>query len=115
MSDAATDYNKRVKWRYLGGERFDRDGVLTLGGPPTRVPRNGRIIVHNRVAHTLTQIPGAHGFRAWTQLPDRACVKCNCGWSRLPHFRMRGAPAYIYDGGPLGYISGQKPKIRRVA
>ena len=56
-----TAYFTRVKQRAPGGERVV-NGSLVFVGPPKREPRNGRIIVHNRVAHTLTQIPGAHGF-----------------------------------------------------
>ena len=50
----ATDYFNRVRRRELGGETFDGNGNVTFRGPPTREPRNGRVIVHNRVAHTLS-------------------------------------------------------------
>jgi hypothetical protein len=103
----AIDYFKRVRSRRLGNG-FN-------GGLPTREPRNGRVIVHNQVAHTLTQIPGVHGFRAWTQIKDGKCVSCRCGWSGIPHFRYRGMPAYIYDGGPMGFDPRQTepPKMRK--
>ena len=109
------DYFKSVRRRDLGGEIFDGDGNVTFRGPPTRKPRNDRVIVHNPVAHTLTQIPGAHGFRAWTQIKDNDCVPCRCGWSGVPHFRYRGQPAYIYDGGPWGWVydGKRKPKARK--
>jgi hypothetical protein len=109
-----TDYFKRVRRRKLGGEVIE-DGVLTFRGPPTREPSNGRVIVHNQVAHTLTQIPGMHGFRAWTQLKDDDCVVCRCGWGGIKHYRYRGSPTYIYDGGPFGYLGKSKPKTRKVA
>ena len=54
-------------------------------------------------------------FRAWTQIKDDKCIRCRCG---VPHFRYRGLPAYVYDGGPYGSILGtnvsQKPHIRSV-
>jgi hypothetical protein len=115
--EEATDYFKRVRRHSLGGEKIE-NGVLTFRGPPTCEPRNGRVIVHNRVAHTLTQIPGIHGFRAWTQIRCDDCVPCRCGWSGgVPHFRYRGMPAYVYDGGPFGFIEGKgnKPKVRKAA
>jgi hypothetical protein len=110
------DYFKRVRRREIGGEKIE-NGTLTFRGPPTREPRNGRVIVHNHIAHTLTQIPGMHGFRAWTQLRDDTCVPCRCGWGDVPHFRFRGRPAYIYDGGPYGFnpMAKRKPTMRRAA
>jgi hypothetical protein len=90
----STDYFKQVKRRPLGYPR-EVGNELIFSGPPKREPRDKRrVIVHNRVAHTLTQLPGAHGFRAWTQLKDNKCVTCRCGWGGVKHYRMRGCPAY---------------------
>jgi hypothetical protein len=92
----STDYFKKVRRRELG---IARDGGNVINcGPPKSEPRDRkRVIVHNRVAHTVDDWPGARGFRAWTQLQDDACVLCRCGWSGVKHYRMRGCPAYVFD------------------
>jgi hypothetical protein len=93
----STDYFTRVRRRELG---IARDGGDVMNcGPPKRGPRDkDRVIVHNRVAHTVDDWPGARGFRCWTQLKDKDCILCRCGWGEgIRHFRMRGCPAYVFD------------------
>jgi hypothetical protein len=107
-------YFKRVKRRSLGGQKVVGD-KFGFRGPPKREPRDGRVIVHNRVAHTISQIPGMHGFRAWTQLKDDDCVVCRCGWAGVKHCRVRGQPAYVYSGGPWGFSGKGRPKLRRAS
>jgi hypothetical protein len=115
MTTVYDDHSKRVKKRYLGGEIFEGNNIVRFRGPPTRLPRNGRVIVHNQVAHTVTQFPGAHGFRAWTQIPDGHIVPCRCGWGHIKHYHVRGRQVWIYDGGLWGVIGNKKPKnLRRV-
>ncbi len=59
---------------------------------PARVPNNGTVIVHNAVrASWEDQTPGLNGFRAWAARSDAYpnMVSCRCGWSGLPHYRIR--------------------------
>jgi hypothetical protein len=61
-----------------------------LGVLPTVVPKR-KVLVHSNVrAQTNDQLPGEHGFKAWTQKPSRLLVRCDCEWSGLPHYRPRG-------------------------
>ena len=93
----SADYFTRVRRRELG---IARDGGDVMNcGPPKREPRDkDRVIVHNRVAHTVYDWPGARGFRCWTQLKDKDCILCRCGWGEgIKHYRMRGCPAYVFD------------------
>jgi hypothetical protein len=60
--------------------------TLTL---PRSIPA-GRVLVHNRVRRTVDMPSGVNGFRAWTQKFQRHLVPCKCGWSGLPHYRVRG-------------------------
>jgi hypothetical protein len=91
------DYFKKVRRRELGIERHG-SGADNCG-PPKREPQDKkRVIVHNRVAHTVYDWPGARGFRCWTQLKDKDCILCRCGWGgAIRHYRMRGCPAYVFD------------------
>ena len=107
-----SDYFTRVRRRALG---IARGGYSDNCGPPKREPRGKRrVIVHNGVAHTVYDWPGARGFRAWTQLKDKDCIECRCGWGsvNVKHFRMRGCPAYVFDG--LN-SKGKPMNMRRVA
>jgi hypothetical protein len=59
------------------------------------VPRtlpDGSVLVLNSVRHTINMMPGRNGFRAWTWLKGkqpRNFVRCECGWSGLPHYASR--------------------------
>lgn len=58
------------------------------------VPRSipaGRILAHNHVQHTIDMPNGVNGFRCWSQrnVPPNF-KRCRCGWSGLPHYRLRG-------------------------
>jgi hypothetical protein len=71
------------------------DGVTRtlryLSFTPRRLPRAGRVIVHNAVhAIAENQPPGMNGFRVWTAAPGDLgdAKRCTCGWSGLPHYRM---------------------------
>lgn len=48
------------------------------------------VTVHNHVQHTADMPNGANGFRFWTQKMNSRLVRCKCGWSGLPHYRIRG-------------------------
>jgi hypothetical protein len=62
---------------------------------PFGVPRTiaaGRVLAHNHVQHTTYMGHGINGFRCWTwpkgKVP-RNFKRCKCGWSGLPHYRLR--------------------------
>jgi hypothetical protein len=80
-----TDYLKKVGWRYL---RMDAN----IRKVPDRLP-SGRVLVHNHIVPSASL--GLRGFRAWTQVKDRALVPCPCCWAgwnadgKLKHYRMR--------------------------
>jgi hypothetical protein len=45
--------------------------------------------MHNHVRHTVEMPVDVNGFRAWTDIrPPLNVVKCKCGWSGLPHYRL---------------------------
>lgn len=52
-----------------------------------RKVRDGMVLHHNHVRHTVDMPCGWHGFRAWfTDKPMSSFKKCGCGWSGLPHY-----------------------------
>jgi len=63
------------------------------------VPRKplpeGRVLVHNHIAHTKDMPAGVHGFRFWTQKtePNRL-VLCKCGWQGLTHYHVKGVGSH---------------------
>jgi hypothetical protein len=64
------------------GVRYVR--VFTI---PRSIPA-GRVLAHNHIKHTVNTPQGWRGFRAWTEkAPPPGWVKCECGWSGLPHYR----------------------------
>ena len=74
---------------------------------PRKLPRDGGVIVHNRVhARWADQAPGYDGFRAWVE-PKRKLPKSaeHCDWSGLPHYRIDAK-----EGDPWHY--GRPSKIR---
>jgi hypothetical protein len=84
---------------------------INVGTLPRKLPRSGRVIVHNQVEHTKDMPCGAGGFRAWTQRPDERVVECPCGWSGLPHYRLTGI-----DSGeciPGTYAEFMRKKMRK--
>jgi hypothetical protein len=60
-------------------------------GIPHRIPA-GRVLVHNHVQHKVDTVCGERGFRAWTQMLSDRLQPCKCGWSGLPHYRVRRRP-----------------------
>jgi len=59
----------------------------------------GRVLVHNDVNHKETTPNGACGFRVWTQLLDAEGLRaCDCGWSRLPHYRVQRVDHWKHIG-----------------
>jgi hypothetical protein len=82
-----------------------------------RVPRKlplGKALVHNRV-HALweNQTPGINGFRAWTvtrlqAAKNKAHVKCSCGWSGLPHYRVPALGDQADPYGPPPSVKGKR-------
>jgi hypothetical protein len=69
------------------------DGMRYCGaGVPRKVPE-GRVLAHSHVRHTVDQENGERGFRCWTWPKDKVPSNfklCKCGWSGLPHYRIRG-------------------------
>jgi hypothetical protein len=52
----------------------------------------GRVLAHNHVQHTIDMGHGVNGFRCWTWPQDKVPLnfkRCKCGWSGLPHVRLR--------------------------
>ena len=61
-------------------------GMHYVGRTPTK-PRNGWVLAHNHVRHTVNMGILRNGFRAWwftKSVPDDF-KPCHCGWSKLPH------------------------------
>jgi hypothetical protein len=60
-------------------------------GIPRSIPA-GRVLAHNHVQHTVDMPHSENGFRCWTWPKDkvpRNFKRCKCGWSGLPHYRLR--------------------------
>jgi len=73
---------------------LEAQDVRYLGAMPRSVPK-GRVVVHNHISAKddkgKDRKPGDSNFRAWTEKPSRRLlVRCDCGWSGLPHYRPRG-------------------------
>ena len=72
---------------------LEAQDVRYLSAMPRSVPK-GRVLVHNHIPakdEGKDRKPGESNFRAWTEKPSRRLlVRCDCGWSGLPHFRPRG-------------------------
>ena len=68
---------------------FDKRRCLRAFALPRSVSP-GRVLVHNHVQHTVDMPNGMNGFRGWTQKGTKGLVVCKCGWSGLPHYRVRG-------------------------
>jgi hypothetical protein len=48
-----------------------------------------RVLAHNHIRHTADMHCGVNGFRWWTWHKDQKpkhFLRCDCGWSGLPHF-----------------------------
>ena len=63
--------------------------IVARGKVPTWVP-DGRALVHNHAPHTARTGAGMHGFRAWLEMPSDRIEPCDCGWSGLPHYKVKG-------------------------
>jgi hypothetical protein len=85
------EYRQKVDWRYFTGETT-----------PRKI-RKGRVLVHNHVVpvgfHKWLE-NGASGFRSWTQKKDARLVRCQCGWTDLPHYHFKGAYGRYWPRGP---------------
>ena len=83
----------KFQWRYVRGFMV-----------PQKIP-TGYVLCHNHIMHTNDMHCGVNGFRAWFSLgkPPAGYVKCPCGWSGLPHYRL--APGSVCDP----YASGPDP------
>jgi len=68
----------KFQWRYIRGFMV-----------PQKIP-TGYVLCHNHTMHTNDMHCGVNGFRAWFSLgkPPAGYVKCPCGWSGLPHYRL---------------------------
>ena len=63
------------------------------------VPRkplpNGRVLVHNHIAHTKDMPAGLEGFRFWTQKAEPSrLVLCECGWQGVTHYHVKGVGSH---------------------
>jgi hypothetical protein len=83
----------KFRWRYVRGFMV-----------PQKIP-TGYVLCHDHIIHTNDMHCGVNGFRAWFSLgkPPAGYVKCPCGWSGLPHYRL--APGSVCDP----YSSGPDP------
>jgi hypothetical protein len=62
-----------------------RPALRYFEGLPTSVPE-GRVLMHNRVRHSIDFLPRWNGFRAWIDTqPPLGFDSCACGWSGLAH------------------------------
>jgi hypothetical protein len=62
------------------------------GGLPKTV-RPDVFLWHNHIMHTIDTGHGVRGFRRrWGHKPVdyRVFMRCECGWSGLPHYSIRG-------------------------
>ena len=61
-----------------------------IGHMPKKVRKGYTYLCHNHIRHEVDQPPNVIGFRAWwtTELPE-GYIACKCGWSGLPHYRLR--------------------------
>ena len=68
----------KFQWRYVRGFMV-----------PQKIP-TGYVLCHNHIMHTNDMYCDVNGFRAWFSLgkPPAGYVKCPCGWSGLPHYRL---------------------------
>jgi hypothetical protein len=71
--------------------RPDGQRYYNKRGVPRKIPA-GRVLAHNRVRHTVDMPNGRNVFRCWTwpqgKVPGNF-KRCKCGWSSLPHYRLR--------------------------
>ena len=65
--------------------------VRYLGYDEVWHPRSGRVLVHNRLAHTPKQSQGVKGFRYWEQASSPNLEECSCGWRPEwgTHYRVK--------------------------
>ena len=81
-----------TKPRDLWGKPIMGQRQYAKRGVPRSIPA-GQVLAHNHVWHTLHMAHGVNGFRCWTwprgKVP-RNFKRCKCGWSGLPHYRLRG-------------------------
>jgi hypothetical protein len=78
----------------------------------------GRMLMHNHVRHTIDQVSGANGFRAWTDVkPPPGFKQCRCGWSGLTHYSRN--PHYkceqSYDHAATEQELNQRVQARQAA
>ena len=81
----------KFQWRYVPGFIV-----------PQKIP-TGYVLCHNHIMHTNDMHCDVNGFRAWFSLgkPPAGYVKCPCGWSGLPHYRLApGSGCDSYASGP---------------
>jgi len=74
--------------RILELERATGKHYLPTETLPSGVP-TGYVLVHNHVRHKANTPCGLDGFRAWMQKPSDRVEPCGCGWSGLPHYRIK--------------------------
>ena len=83
---------------------------------PRRIPAGGRVLVHNLVQPIAVDQPhGLNGFRCWMQEPcELLLAPCGCGWSGLPHYRVRGVPKpYKIGGAAFLNIFGEAAELQK--
>jgi hypothetical protein len=77
---------------------------------PRNQPPEGRVLVHNQIAHTKDMPLGLNGFRAWTQKPQpQRLVLCRCGWQGLKHYHIKGGNHRSFTAAQLEKLCGVEP------
>jgi hypothetical protein len=74
------EHRRKIGWR-----------AIRTGTVPRTIPKR-EVLVHNQVRPVgmFDETPvGPSGFRAWTQKRTGELRVCKCGWSGLPHYRMK--------------------------
>ena len=67
--------------------RFEQR-TCRAGTIPTAIP-TGYVLIHNHMRHAVDTPCGINGFRAWMQKPNNRLERRKCGWSGLPHYRVK--------------------------
>ena len=68
---------------------MDADEVRYLTRVPRRPLEDGRVLVHNQIAHVKYARSGTRGFRFWSQKLTSDLEPCDCGWQDVAHYRVR--------------------------
>jgi hypothetical protein len=66
-------------------------GIRYLAWSEQWRPKQGRMLVHNRVRHSRNARQGIGGFRYWEQASSPKLEECSCGWRPEwgTHYRVK--------------------------